>query len=236
MIIELILMSLPIREFLKPYEITESVYKIPSDIFGKLDVKTWKYNRPPTESRIAEIREWNQKSNRMDGLLNLAYVVGTGLVCFEGNHRRIAIEGLGIPVITDIVWDVTDEFVMQEFRRINMSVSVPELYIVEHYHSLKIEIMELVSWYCKKYRDHEVSSARPNRPNFNRDRLTDLITRLQKETGLSVTDLAERLATLNRVYETSPKTKMETKIFEKCQKSGLWLFSWSTTLSAMDLY
>jgi hypothetical protein len=229
-------MSLPIREFLKPYGISESVYVIPSDIFGKLDVKTWKYNRPPTESRIAEIREWNQKSNRMDGLLNLAYVTGTGLVCFEGNHRRLAVEGLGIPVISNIVWDVTDEFVMQEFRRINMSVSVPELYIVEQDHSLKNEIMELVSSYRKKYRDHEVSSARPNRPNFNRDGLTDLITRLQKETGLSVRDLAERLHTLNHLYATSPKTKMGDKIIEKCQKSGLWLFSWSTSLSAKDLY
>ena len=229
-------MSAPIREFLKPFQVlSTNIYAIPMDTFKELDIKTWKYNRPPTESRISEIREWNCQFKRMDGLLNLAYVPGDGLVCFEGNHRRLALIDLDITVMVDILWDVTDEIVMHEFRRINKSVSVPELYVAETEAGLKLEILQYVTAFRKKYGLHETSSDRPQRPNFNADGLIDQITRLQKESGLTMKDLSVRLETLNLKYADNPKDKLSKKIVEKCWTSGLWLFAWSTAISATDL-
>ena len=229
-------MSAPIQAFLMPHRIhSTNIYAIPPEIFRKLDIKTWKYNRPPTETRIAEIREWNAQFNRMDGLLNLAYIPGDGLVCFEGNHRRLALKDLEITVLVDILWDVTDEIVMHEFRRINKSVSVPDLYVVETESSLKLEIEDFVKWFKKEYPTHEVASERPQRPNYNRDGLTDQITRLQRETGLTMKDLGERLNALNTRYAAQPRAKLSAKILEKCEKSGLWLFAWSTALSAKEV-
>ena len=231
-------MSAPTQEFLEKYRInTTNVYAIPLDIFRKLDIKRWKYNRPPTEARISEIHEWNAQFNRMDGLLNLAYIPGEGLVCFEGNHRRLALKDLDRPitVLVDILWDVTDEVVMHEFRRINTSVSVPDLYVVETESSLKVEIEEFVKWFKKEYPSHETASERPQRPNYNRDGLTDQISRLQKESGLTMKDLAERLNALNTKYAEQSKVKLSAKILEKCEKTGLWLFAWSTAISAKEL-
>jgi hypothetical protein len=173
----------------------------------------------------------------MDGVLNLAYIPGDGLVCFEGNHRRLALKDLDIPitVLVDILWDKTDEVVMHEFRRINKSVSVPDLYVVETESSLKVEIEDFVKWFKKEYPSHETASERPQRPNYNRDGLTDQISRLQKETGLTMKDLAERLNALNAKYADQSKAKLSAKILEKCEKTGLWLFAWSTAISAKEL-
>jgi len=231
-------MSAPIQEFLEKYRINSTnIYAIPLDIFKKLDIKTWKFNRPPTEPRISEIRDWNIEFKRMDGVLNLAYVIGDGLVCFEGNHRRLALKDVDIPitVLVDILWDKTDEVIMHEFRRINKSVSVPELYVAETETSLKREIEEYVKWFKKTYPSHETSSERPQRPNYNRDALTDQITRLQRETGLTIKDLGERLIALNKKYSEKARVKISAKIVEKCEKTGLWLFAWSTEISSNEL-
>ena len=230
-------MSTPIREFLKSYQIPgTNVYAIPPDVFSKLDIKTWKYNRPPSDERIAEIRQWNSQFGRMDGVLNLAYVPRDGLVCFEGNHRRLALAGLNITVVADILWDVSDETVMHEFRRINKSVSVPDLYVADTEASLKLEIEALVNTFRKKYPTHETASGRPQRPNYNRDGLTDQITRLQTETCLTVSDIEKRLYELNSKLAQQGKSKLSQKMLEKCESSGLWLFAWSNTLSAKDFH
>lgn len=231
-------MSAPTQEFLEKYRIhATNVYAIPLDIFKKLDIKTWKYNRPPTEPRISEIREWNIQFNRVDGVLSLAYVLGDGLVCFEGNHRRLALKDLDIPitVLADILWDKTDEVVMHEFRRINKSVSVPDLYVVETESSLKMEIEQCVASFRKKYPKNETASERPQRPNYNRDGLTDQITRIQKETGLTMKEMGERLDALNTKYSEQSRAKLSPSIVEKCEKTGLWLFAWSTVLSGKEL-
>jgi hypothetical protein len=228
-------MSTPIREFLKAYQIADTtVYAIPPDAFSKLDIKTWKYNRPPSDERVAEIRKWNDQFRRMDGVLNLAYIPHEGLVCFEGNHRRMAVQDLNITVLADILWDVTDEIVMHEFRRINKSVSVPDLYVAETEASLKLEIETAVNAFRKKYPTHETTSARPQRPNFNRDVLTDQITRIQAETGITVKELVARMEELNETYSEQNTSKLSQKIIDKCETSGLWLFAWNSSLSPKD--
>jgi hypothetical protein len=228
-------MSIPIREFLKPFQVARTnIYSIPPDVFQQLDIKTWRYNRPPSNERVAEIREWNVQFGRMDGVLNLAYIPGTGMVCFEGNHRRLALGGLNVQVLVDILWDVSDETVMYEFRRINKSVSVPELYVAETEVTLKLEVEALVTSFRKKYPTHETASGRPQRPNFNRDGLTDQLTRIQQETCITVSELEKRLIELNERYSRQDTSKLSQKIVEKCQSSGMWLFAWSSSLSSKD--
>jgi hypothetical protein len=228
-------MSTPISEYLKAFKVANtSIYSIPANVFNTLDIKTWRYNRPPTDERVAEIREWNIQFGRMDGVLNLAYVSGHGLVCFEGNHRRLALKDLNIQVLADILWDVSDETVMYEFRRINKSVSVPDLYVAETEATLKLEIEALVSAFRKKYPTHETVCGRPQRPNYNRDVLTDQITRIQNETCLTVSEIDKRLYEFNYKLAEQDKSKLSQKMIEKCQASGLWLFAWNSTLSAKD--
>ena len=229
-------MSAAIQHYLAPFRVlSTNVYAIPMETFKTLDVKQWKYNRPPDMSRIPEIHEWMKQFRRMDGVLNLAYIQGEGLVCFESNHRRLALEGLDIPVFVDIVWDATHETVRQEFMRINKAVSVPDLYVAETPATLRVELEDAVTEFRKKYASMESTSGRPQRPNYNRDKLTDEFTRLQKELVVPVSELMSRLYALNEYYAGNDKSKLTEKMRQKCEASGLWLFAWSSSIPTKDL-
>jgi len=231
-------MSSAIKKYIESYKIRDTnIYALPLDVFKTLDIKTWKFNRPPDMNRVPEIHNWMKQFNRMDGVLNLAYIQNEGLVCFEGNHRRLALEGLtNIVVIIDIVWDTTNEIVMHEFQRLNKSISVPDLYVVENDATLRLQIEEIVTTFRKKYPTHESNSGRPARPNFNRDKLTDELTRIKKESPhISVNDLMKKLEELNETYKSKDKSKLNKNVITKCEASGLWLFAWSSTIPISDL-
>ena len=229
-------MSIAVQTYLKSYRISDTnVYAIPMFVFKSLDIKQWKFNRPPDLSRLSEIRAWMSEFKRMDGVLNLAYVLGEGLVCFEGNHRRLALDGIDITVFVDILWDVSHEVVVHEFRRLNKSICVPDLYVTENHYAVRDSVEKAVQEFRKKYPSMESSSGRPQRPNFNRDKLTDELFRVHKELGISIEDLMVKLSSLNETLKASDKTKLSDLVKQKCEKSGLWLFAWSASLSVKDL-
>lgn len=213
-----------------------TVYWMPCETFTKLKVKMWRYNRPIDEGRVAEIREWISVSKRVDGVIYLA-CVDDELVCYESNHRRMAIRGMeGIHnILVDILWDATDEEVKQEFQRLNKAVSVPELYITDAPIVSEAELRPMVTVFCANYGSHYVTSKNPQRPNFNRDGITDQFYRLCGELQIKPDELKTRINKLNTELATRDKTGLSAKIVEKCSKSGLWLFAWSTQLCAKDL-
>lgn len=205
-----------------------TVYWISADEFAKLPVKRWKYNRPEDPVRIAEIREWIEKSKRVDGVIYLACVENE-LVCYESNHRREALKGVeGVhSIFVDILWDATDEDVKQEFLRLNKAVSVPELYVSEEPVVAIGDLKQVVDKFCDNYKKLRVSTNRPQRPNFNRDMLTDEFYRIIKERGVTLDELVIKLTDLNKEMATRDKSKLSAKVIQKCEESGLWLFAWS---------
>ena len=229
-------MAAAIQHYLSEFRVQNTnIYAIPMEKFRSLFVKQWKYNRPPDMTRIPEIHDWMRQFHRMDGVLNLAYIQGEGLVCFEGNHRRLALDGLDIPVMTDIVWDATDESVRHEFFRLNKAVSVPELYVSETPATMRVEMEDAVAQFRKKYSSMESTSGKPQRPNYNRDKLMDELMRLQKELVIPVGELMNRLYGLNEAYSNKDKSKLTDKMRQKCENSGLWLFAWSSSIPTKDL-
>jgi hypothetical protein len=229
-------MALAIQQYLTEHRIANTnVYAIPMDKFKTLDVKSWKYNRPPDTSRIPEIHEWMKQFHRMDGVLNLAYIVGEGLVCFEGNHRRIALNGLDIVVFADIVWDATHESITHEFRRLNKSVCVPDLYVIDTDSPIRGDIETVVLEFRKSYPTLESNSGRPQRPNYNRDKLTDDILRIHKDLMIPTVEIMERLSVLNEKFKLKDRSKLSEKNIQKCETSGLWLFAWNNSIVISDL-
>lgn len=212
------------------------VYWVPFDIFRKLPIDRWQYNRPPDPARVAEIREWMKTSERVDGMIHLA-AIGTKLVCYESNHRREAMKGLTTlhNVLVDILWDATDEEVKQEFFRLNKAVSVPDLYVTEDQSVQLDELRAAVDAFCTNYKTLKVASSRPQKPNFNRDMVTDEFYRMLKELKIGVPELMDRLTALNARLRSRDRSKLSEKVIAKCEASGLWLFAWSNKLSATDL-
>jgi hypothetical protein len=213
-----------------------TVYWMPYTTFIKLKVKMWKYNRPCDEERVAEIREWISESKRVDGVIYLA-CVDDELVCYESNHRRLALEGLeGLHnILVDILWDATDEDVKKEFQRLNKAVSVPELYVASNPVVTDASLRPIVDDFCNRFKTHKKPSPRPHRPDFNRDKVFDLFYRLCDELKITPKELMERIAKLNAQMATRDKSKLSPKVIEKCTETGLWLFAWSSEICAKDL-
>jgi hypothetical protein len=183
------------------------VYWVPIGVFKQLPIYRWKFNRPPDETRVAEIRTYIETSKRMDGIVYLA-CIDDQLVCYESNHRREALKTVTdvAPILVDIIWDATDDMIKQEFLRLNKCVSVPELYITDVPTTVDTTALrELVDGFCKNYSSMKVSSNRPNRPNFNRDMLLDEFYRILTETQISVPELATRLQHLNTILSNKDR-------------------------------
>lgn len=211
------------------------VYWIPLNIFNQLPIKRWKHNRPSDVDRVIEIHEFMKVSKRMDGIIYLA-CIDNELVCYESNHRREALKGLEEihDILVDVIWNTTDERIKEEFVRLNKSVSVPELYIDKTVEINIEELRKVVDDFCKLYKTHKVSTGKPQRPNFNRDNLTDDLYRIMKDNSISLTDLMMKLTEYNKQLLLKDKTKLSEKIIEKCNKSGLWLFAWKSRLDEKE--
>ena len=213
-----------------------TVYWVPFDVFQKLPIERWQYNRPPDEGRVAEIREWMRTSERVDGIIHLA-AIGPKLVCYESNHRREAMEGLTTlhNVLVDILWGATDEEVKREFFRLNKAVSVPDLYVTEAPGVQLDELRKAVDAFCENYKPLKVPTGRPQRPNFNRDMVTDEFYRMTQELKIGVPELMDRLMSLNAKLRARDRSKLAEKVIAKCEASGLWLFAWSAKLNSSEL-
>lgn len=215
---------------------SHTVYWMPAKIFSQIPIKRWKHNRPPDESRVAEIREWTQTSKRVDGIIYLA-CVDNEIVCYESNHRREALKGLeGLHnIFVDMMWDATDEQVKSEFFRLNKAISVPELFVTEQQDIRLEDLLQIVNGFCTNYAKIQSPSKHPQRPNFNRDNLMDDVYQITRELNIGVEEVMRRLLRLNFELRARDKSKLSRTVIDKCEKSGLWLFAWKSRLSAADL-
>ncbi len=208
-----------------------SVCWIPANVFNQLPIRLWKFNRPPDKDRVAEIHEYMKTSKRVDGIIYIA-CVNNELVCYEANHRREAMKGIeGLHnVLVDILWNATDEKVKEEFVRLNKAVSVPELYLGESVESTMNDIREIVDKFCTNFKKLKVNSGRPQRPNFNRDMITDEITRVMREKNLTPAEMETWITERNKELSLQDRAGLPEKVIKKCEESGLWLFSRSSRL------
>lgn len=214
------------------------VYWVPVKIFNSLPITSWKFNRPPDTERVTEIREFMKESKRVDGLIYLA-CVNHQLVCYESNHRREALTK-DMPddmasILVDVLWNATDDMVKSEFFRLNKAVSVPDLYVDNTSEDSVTTVLAAVETFCNKYPSLRSKNGRPNRPNYNRDNLTQEFVRLMKELNLSAEELLVRLERLNEKMAQSSHHRLTGAVVSKCQAAGLWLFAWSPVINAKNL-
>jgi hypothetical protein len=211
------------------------IYLVPFEVFTQLPITLWKYNRPPDEKRVVDIETEMKQSQRMDGCIYLASV-NNELVCYEGNHRREALKHLQVcqPILVDMIWNADDELLKREFARLNKAVSVPELYVNPNLISIKSEIQEFIKEICIRHPDHVSTKQKCQRPNFNRDNLTDQIVRIIKEANIDIDTFKYKIEELNEKYKHEDHSKLNPQMVKKCEKSGMWIFIHSTHLDTKD--
>lgn len=190
--------------------------------------KKWSRNRDPDMERVNEILE---SRAYIPKFIHLAELEGEGLVCYDGNHRRVVLEKLGGEgmCIVDIMFGASSDDVYQAFININKGVEVPEIYI-EDTDNIKEEITKLVKGYETKYKVFVSTSSRCRAPQFNRDTFVENITKIYKhlQGRKTIHEIGELLEKLNTEYSRGHICKSHDTykplVIDKCRKHGLWLF------------
>ena len=207
-------------------------------MFNGLPITSWKFNRPPDTERVAEIRSFMKESKRVDGLIYLA-CIDHQLVCYESNHRREALRE-DMPedmahILVDVLWDASEDMIKSEFFRLNKAVSVPDLYVDNSTEDSIENVLKVINTFCSKYPRLLSTSGRPQRPNYNRDNLTQEFVRLMKELHISADELLVRLERLNQQMAEVSHDRLSETVVQKCTASRLWLFAWSPVINAKNL-
>jgi len=203
----------------------------------KLGIDSWKRNRVYDEKRVKAIRKHYKNGGVIDGIIYLA-AIKDRLVCYDGNHRRLALELCDIKgsVIVDIMWLSSDEAVCDRFNLINKAISVPTLYLetkaskrkdIEELKAYKMKaiIIDYVANMCVKYEIFQSSSRHCHIPSFNRDVLIEDITDLYEDNENTIAILTA----MNKAYKKElygfDETSVSSTVRDKCKRVyGLWLF------------
>lgn len=193
----------------------------------------WQHNRPADSDRVSEIIDCYKNGIYVPNIFHLAEV-NQKLVCYDGNHRReaLVLAQINPKVIIDIIYNCDKENIINEFRNLNKSVSVPEIFLDDS--EIKAEIYEFVRLFCIKYNFYCKTSQNPQRPNFNRDGFCDEVYRIHKDLDLTIAQIARGLSLLNTAYKLL-YGNLKPTILQKCKQGDLYLFAISKTIIITDL-
>jgi hypothetical protein len=152
-----------------------------------------------------------------------------------------------ITALVEIMWDTTELAIMAAFQTINRAVPVSELYTDPHdvLHSIKGEISDYVAGLATTYKAFLSTSAKPCRPNFNRDQLTEDLFHMWRDElqeAVPFQRIVAGLTRLNKAYDEDedsiPKERTRKKfpaIHKKCSQYNMWLFAETGRLCVDDL-
>ena len=227
-----------------------STYVLPIFILKELGITRWSRQRPPAPERVEEIAAWIREHQDVVGTISLAWHPTERLVCYDGQHRLQALfqqENMDMTVLTEIMWNATELSIVEAFRTINRAVPVSELYTdpQDVLHSVKGEIADYVASLATTYKAFLSTSAKPCRPNFNRDQLTESLFHMWRddfEEAVPFQRIVAGLTRLNEAYDEDedsiPKERTRKKfpaIYKKCSTHKFWLFAEVGRLVVEDL-
>jgi hypothetical protein len=132
-------------------------------------------------------------------------------------------------IIINVRFNSTEGELIELFKALNKSAPIPELYIRD-VKKEKRDIIESIanSWQIK-YKEHFSSSNKPAKPNINRDRFIDLLETLYDKHQIT-DDNKHKLdqllddANFQISHSKLPKGLLTQNGYDKCVKSGCWLF------------
>lgn len=210
-----------------------SLYVVPCSLVLSLMDKgkliNWRHNRPPDKNRVIEIRQRMTSTGHASGTIKLAQLVDEvrTLVVYDGLHRLLALsEGIVMTVLFDVLVNVTEERVKDEFCTINRSVPVPELYIAPNVDKDVLdEIENYVHRLTNKYPGMVSTSKSCQKPHFNIDvTKNDVYELYVMFSPTSAGRITKALSTLNNMYMRTYVTSLSPSVHAKCKSNGLYMF------------
>jgi hypothetical protein len=224
----------------------------PNDIIVKMTVKTlmnllvvrWKHNRPADTTRCEEMKDYYMKTN---SIINMPFHLHYNhrfdeYECIDGFHRYTSLNMVenkelvnDKTIISYIYYNKTDGELVDIFKDINKSVSVPKLYTEEEYDQTDKRIIEnVLNEWKSKYESHFSASKNPNSPQINRETFAELLTHVFTTYKIrSDKKLMELIVETNEWIKSHVhgerkyvdlKKKPTPQQLEKCAKTGCYLF------------
>lgn len=241
---------------------TRVTYVLPLFVLKELGITRWSRQRPPAPERVEEIATWIREHQDIVGTISLAWHPTERLVCYDGQHRLQALfqqvetqacasqthpSPMDMTALVEIMWNATELSIVEAFRTINRAVPVSELYTdpQDVLHSVKGEIADYVASLATTYKAFLSTSAKPCRPNFNRDQLTESLFHMWRDElqeAVPFQRIVAGLTRLNEAYDEDedsiPKERTRKKfpaIYKKCSTHKFWLFAEVGRLVVEDL-
>lgn len=195
-------------------------------------IKIWRLNRPVDDLRVEMIKNYFLLGDvkvipgQISGWLN----ENKELEIYDGFHRYSSAHD-NMYVYIKIMTTSKIEEIIADFKNINMSVSVPELYLEESSNKKKEVCENLAQKMCETFPNCRSPSRNPQPQNFNRDNFIELISSLDIDfyTQNLEVKLWNEILGLNKEakhYVVSHKIKTP----KKCDWNNFWLFYLSRDL------
>jgi hypothetical protein len=132
-------------------------------------------------------------------------------------------------MILNIRFNATEGDLIELFKALNKSSPIPDLYIRDVKQEKRNIIENIANTWQVRYKEHFSSSNKPTKPNINRDRFIDLLEILYDKhciTEENKNKLGQLLDDMNfKIKHTKlPKGILTQNGYDKCNRSGCWLF------------
>ena len=211
-------------------------------------IKNWHCNRPPDKIRCNEIARWFHNNNAK---INTAFYMfydnlKRRFEIFDGIHRLTALKKMKEDmewggefgttyskmehqyVTVFMYFNTTEGQVIDLFKSLNKSISVPELYLKDQKEEKRRIIEGICKEWSKKYKKNFSASANPISGNINRDTFIDILDKLYDKYEIDETNanvLKEKLDVANTKisfdFLNSKTTSKERDAYLRCKSSGL---------------
>lgn len=194
------------------------------------DFKNWDKNRPPDAVRVSQIANYYRTANItfLPGVISAWKKPDSEILyIYDGIHRLLAAKEVDIDFDLLIkIWTTNDEeMIITDFRHINMSISVPFIYLHET-HNVKKSVCESVAnKLCNTFPNFVSASRFPQQQNFNRDNLIEFVAGLNIDFTKPQIDefIFNQLIMINNDSKDHVKS-LKIKVPTKCDHYGFYLF------------
>lgn len=245
----------PSSELVLSYSENHGIYKIHINELLIDKIQNWNYNRPPDMERCPDIARYIYNSKKpVDTMIYLSFNNKKEVFeVLDGIHRLTALkiikEENSKPsellcsidfgsnndanwlfkqyILVNIRFNSTQGDLIEVFKNLNKSQTVPELYIRDTIKEKRDIIETIANEWCVRYKRHFTSSSNPNLGNTNRDKFIELLDALYDKYKIEASNVKRLINCLENANiqcsENIPsKASVESRV--KCKETGCYLF------------
>ena len=252
---QLIMCIFPTATIVHTYSQHHHMIKVPICELLKAPIMNWQFNRPADRIRCDDIARYMVISRKpVDTMLYLSFNnKKRAFDVIDGIHRYTALQIVKDKTAhldfiseneygTDTTWLLNSFMILnlrfnspegeliELFKTLNKSNPIPELYVRDVAKDKQDLIQSVTIKWQNRFKVHFSGSAKPNKPNINRDRFIDVLDavydkyHLTDETKEKLEQILER--NNKQISQNIPK-KLSESIRQKCEATGCWLFLYS---------